>query len=83
LISINVEKHRFLVFSLSWKGKLTASVQVHHREVLAFHLWLSYSDSEYGLLLPMQIRDSYMLNAAANEDSASQNSRFGKGGTNW
>lgn len=81
MISINVEKHRFSVFSLSWKGKSIASVQVRHREVLARHLWISYSDSEYGLLLPMQIRDSYMLNAATNEESASQKSMVGKGGT--
>jgi len=81
LILINVEKHRFSVFSLSCKGKLTASVQVHHPEVVALHLWISCLDSEYGLLLPMQITDSYMLNAAANEDPTSQNSRVRKGGT--
>ncbi|TSA55910.1 hypothetical protein D4R42_04580 [bacterium] len=63
------------MFALSWKGKLTASVQVHQREAFTFPLWIIYSDSEYGLLLPIQIPDSYTLNVAVNETLASQNSR--------
>lgn len=83
LLSIKVEKRRLSVFALSWKGKLTASVQVHQREAFTFPLWIIYSDSEYGLLLPIQIPDSYTLNVTVNETLASQNSRVGKGGIIW
>jgi len=82
-LSIKVEKRRLSVFALSWKGKLTASVQVHQREAFTFPLWIIYSDSEYGLLLPIQIPDSYTLNVTVNETLASQNSRVGKGGIIW
>jgi len=83
LLSIRIEKHRFSVFALSWKGKLTASVHVHQREAFAFNSWIIYSDSEYGLLLPIQITDSYTLNVTVKETFASQNSRVGNGGIIW
>ena len=80
-LSIKVEKRHFSVFTLSLENKFKSSVQVHQREAFRFLSWIIYSDSEYGLLLPIQITDSYTLNVTANEDPASQNSRVGKGGT--
>jgi hypothetical protein len=50
------------------------SVQVHPREALTSPSRIIYSDSEYGLLLPIQIPDSYMLNVAAEEALVLQNS---------
>jgi hypothetical protein len=80
-LSIKIEKRRFSVFTLSLESKFKPSVQVHQREAFTPPLWIIYSDSEYGLLLPIQITDSYMLNVTAKETLASQNSiRVRKGG---
>jgi len=80
-LSIKIEKRRFSVFTLSLESKFKSSVQVHQREAFRFLSWIIYLDSEYGLLLPIQITDSYMLNVTDKETPASQNSRVGKGGT--
>jgi hypothetical protein len=78
-LSIMLEKRRFLVFALSWKATSTMMVQVRQPEAFTPDLWIVRSDSEYGLLLPIQITNSYTLNVPTNETVASQN-RTGKGG---
>jgi len=67
------------VFALSWKNKLTETVPVRQREAFTPVLWTVYSNSEYGLLLSIQIMDSYTLNVPANVTIALPN-RTGKGG---
>jgi len=58
----------------------TVSVDIHQREAPVSPLRIVHSDSEYGLLLPIQIPDSYMLNVAAEEALVLQNSIWvGKG----
>jgi hypothetical protein len=74
-----LEKRRFSVFALSWKNKLTETVPVRQREAFTPVLWTIYSNSEYGLLLSIQIMNSYTLNVSANETFALP-SRTGKGG---
>ena len=79
--SIKIEKRRFSVFILALGNKSKPSVQGRPQKAPTLTSWIIYSDSEYGLLLSIQITDSYMLNVTADEDPESQNSKVGKGGT--
>lgn len=80
--SISIEKRRFSVFTLNWKAKLAESVRIRQQEAFTNNLWIIHSDSEYGLLVAIQITDSYMLNVTDNEPFVSQN-RVGMGGIVW
>ncbi|MHC3129401.1 MAG: hypothetical protein IBV52_04920 [Candidatus Bathyarchaeota archaeon] len=61
--------------------RFTLSVHVLQREASTLHSWIVHSDSEYELLLPIQIPDSYMLNVAAEEALVLQNGIWvGNGG---
>ena len=73
LFSIRIEKRRFSVFGLSWQNKSLLSVQFRQPEAFTTDLWITHSDSEYGLLFMIQISDSYMLNATSKEHLESQN----------
>lgn len=55
------------MFALSWKAEYNKLVTVCQREALTSYLWIVHSNSEYGLLLPIQITDSYTLNVINNE----------------
>ena len=68
------------MFGLSWKDKLTMSVQIHRQEISSFPLCVVSSHYEYVLLVPIQIPDSYMLNVVVTEDPTPQNSKVGNGG---
>ncbi len=74
-ISIKVEKRRLSVFGLTEEAEgFTVVAHVLQREASTLPSWIIYSDSEYELLLPIQIPDSYMLNVAAEEALVLQNS---------
>lgn len=77
--TITIEKRRFLVFSLAVEKKCKVSVQNHRRRAVTADSWITHSDSEYGLLLSIQITDSYMLNVTTKETMASQNGWAVKG----
>jgi len=81
-ISIKVENCRLSVFALIEEAEgFTVLAHVLQREASTFPSWIIYSDSEYELLLPIHITDSYMLNVAAEEALVLQNSIWvGKGG---
>lgn len=72
--SIKIEKRRFSVFILALKSKSKPSVQSRQQKAPTLTSWIIYSDSEYGLLLSIQITDSYMLNVITKETLASQSS---------
>jgi len=72
--SIKVEKRRFSVFELGLESMFKSPVQGHQQKALAPTLWIIHSDSEYVLLLSIQITDSYMLNAITTKPPASQSS---------
>ena len=52
----------------------TVSVDIHQREAPVSPLRIVHSDSEYELLVLIQISHSYMLNVAAEEALVLQNS---------
>jgi hypothetical protein len=62
------------VFELGLESMFESSVQGHKQKALAVTLWIIYSDSECGLLLPIQITDSYRLNVTATKPPTSQSS---------
>ena len=68
-----VEKRRFSVFGLTWENEFTTSVQIRQQEAFAPDLWITCSDSEYGVLFVIQISDSYLLNVMNKERLESQN----------
>jgi hypothetical protein len=80
LPSIKIEKRRFSVFTLALESKFKVSAQCHQQKAATLTSWIIHSDSEYGLLLSIQITDSYMLNVTAKETLASQNSWVVKSG---
>jgi hypothetical protein len=61
-LSIKVEKRRFSAFELGLESMFKPSVQGHQQKALALISWIIHSDSGCGLLLPIQITDSYGLN---------------------
>jgi hypothetical protein len=63
------------VFNLSLESKFGTTVQTHNRTAVTCASWIliTRSVSEYGLLLPIQITDSYMLNGTDKETTASHN----------
>ena len=73
-LSIKIEKRRFSVFTLALESKFKPSVQGRQQKTPTLTSWIIHSDSEYGLLLSIQITDSYMLNVTAKETFASQSS---------
>ena len=76
-LSVNVEKCRLLVFVLADETERFIALRARilwQREARMRLSWIVYSDSECGLLLPIQIMDSCMLNVTSNETLASQNS---------
>ena len=71
------------MFALTEEAEgFTVSVDIHQREAPVSPLRIVHSDSEYELLVLIQISHSYMLNVAAEEALVMQNSIWiGKGGT--
>jgi hypothetical protein len=81
LSSIKIEKRRFLVFSLDLESKFGTTIQCHRGTAVAYASRIIIrSDFEYGLLLPIPITDSYMLNGVDEETPASQNTWVVTGG---
>ena len=80
--SIKVEKRRFSVFALTEEAEgFMVSVDIRQREAPVSPLRIIHSDSEYELLVLIQISHSYMLNVAAEEALVLQNSIWvGNGG---
>lgn len=57
------------MFVVGLKSKLKTFVQCYKREAFTPLSWITYFDSEYGLLLPIQITDSYLLNVTGKQSS--------------
>jgi len=63
------------VFALTEEAEgFTVSVDIHQREAPVSPSRIIYSNSEYELLLLIQIPHSYMLNVASEETLAMANS---------
>ncbi len=67
ILSITIEKRRFSVFVVCLESKVAGSVRIRQREATNTPIWITYSDSEYELLLSIQIKDSHILNVTTNE----------------
>ena len=67
VLSINVKRRRFSVFVVGLESKFVGSVRIRQREAANTPMWITYSDSEYELLLSIQIKDSHILNVTTNE----------------